>query len=71
VKFKGLRFADVAEIQEAVTDELKKAKKKNFRQVFRKCRIAHKPIYMPIELILNKNEISVFNIYQRILKIQS
>jgi hypothetical protein len=44
VKFKGLRFADVAEIQEAITDELKKAKKENFRQLFRYCGTAQKPI---------------------------
>jgi hypothetical protein len=32
MKLKGLHFADVAEIQEAVTDELKKVqKKRNFR----------------------------------------
>ena len=35
MKLKGFHFADVAEIQEAVTDELKK------------------PVYMPMELILN------------------
>jgi len=34
VKFKGLRFADVAEIQEAVTYELKKAKKEEFSAGF-------------------------------------
>jgi len=28
INLKGLHFADVAEIQEAVTDELKKVKKK-------------------------------------------
>jgi hypothetical protein len=33
MKVKGLHFADVAEIQEAVSDELKKAKKRNFRQL--------------------------------------
>jgi hypothetical protein len=30
MKLKVLRFTDVAEIQEAVTDELKKAKKRTF-----------------------------------------
>jgi len=45
---------EVAEIQEAVTDELKKVQKRNFRQLFRKCTIAQKPVYMPMELILNK-----------------
>jgi D-alanyl-D-alanine dipeptidase len=31
MKLKGPHFADVAEIQKDVTDELKKAQKKNFR----------------------------------------
>jgi histone-lysine N-methyltransferase SETMAR len=36
MKLKGFHFADVAEIQEAVIDELKKVqKKRNFRQLFR------------------------------------
>ena len=30
MKFKGLRFADVVEIQEAVIDELKKVQKEEF-----------------------------------------
>jgi imidazolonepropionase-like amidohydrolase len=34
MKLKGLHFADVAEIQEAVTDELKKVQKRNFQQLF-------------------------------------
>jgi len=51
IKSKGLHFADVAEIQEAVTDELKKAKKRNFRQLFRKCMTAKKPVCMAMELI--------------------
>jgi len=37
IKLKGLHFADVAEIQESVTDELKKVQKRNFWQLFRKC----------------------------------
>ena len=37
MKLKLLHFADVAEIQEAVTDELKKVQKEEFRQVFRNC----------------------------------
>jgi len=36
MKSKGLHFADVAEIQEAVTDELKKAQKKAFSAAFQK-----------------------------------
>jgi histone-lysine N-methyltransferase SETMAR len=40
MKLKGLQFADVAEVQEAVTDELKKVQKGEFRQLFRKCTTA-------------------------------
>jgi hypothetical protein len=36
MKLKGLHFADVAEIQEAVTDELKKVKKEEFSAGFQK-----------------------------------
>jgi len=34
MKLKGLYFADVAEIQEAVTDELKKVQKEEFSASF-------------------------------------
>jgi hypothetical protein len=36
MKIKGLHFADVAEIQEAVTDELKNVKKEEFSAAFQK-----------------------------------
>ena len=36
MKLKGLQFADVAEIQEAVTDELKKVQKEEFSAAFQK-----------------------------------
>jgi hypothetical protein len=36
VRLKGLHFADVAEIQEAVTDELKKVQKEEFSAAFQK-----------------------------------
>jgi hypothetical protein len=36
MKLKGLYFADVAEIQEAVTDELKKVQIKEFSAAFQK-----------------------------------
>jgi hypothetical protein len=55
MKLKGLNFADVAEIQEAVTDELKNVQKVEFSASFRKLYDAQKPVYMPMELILNKN----------------
>jgi len=55
MKLKGLQFADVAEILEAVTDELKKVQKeRNFRQLFINCTITQKPVYMQMGLILNK-----------------
>jgi hypothetical protein len=54
MKLKGLHISDVAEIQEAVGDELKKFQKDEFSAVFRKGTTAQKPVYMPMELILNK-----------------
>jgi len=36
MKLKGLHFADVAEIQEAVTDELKKVQKEEYSAAFQK-----------------------------------
>ena len=36
MKLKGLHFVDVAEIQEAVTDELKKVQKQEFSAAFQK-----------------------------------
>jgi hypothetical protein len=36
MKLKGLRFADVAEIQEAVAHELKKVEKEEFSAAFQK-----------------------------------
>jgi len=36
MKLKGLHFADVAQIEEAVTVELKKVQKEKFLAVFRK-----------------------------------
>ena len=36
MKLKGLHFADVAEIQEAVTDELKEIQKVEFSVAFQK-----------------------------------
>jgi hypothetical protein len=36
MKLKGLHFADTAEIQEAITDELKKVQKEEFLAAFQK-----------------------------------
>jgi len=48
-----LHFADVAEIQVAVTDELKKVQTEEFLARFRNRTIAQKTVYMTMELILN------------------
>ena len=68
MKLKGLHFADVAEIQVAVIDELKKAQKRNFRQIFGNCTTPQKREYMSMELILNKNKVWAFITYLRFLK---
>jgi len=60
MKLKGLHFADVAEIQDAVTDKLKKVQKRYFRQLFRNCTTMKKPVYMPMEYILNKKKLCDF-----------
>jgi hypothetical protein len=54
MRLKGLYFADVAEIQEAVIDELKRVQKEVFSAAFQKLYDRAKAyIYMPMELILN------------------
>jgi hypothetical protein len=63
--FKGLDFADVAEIQEA--DERKNVQKEEFSAAFQKLYDSAKPVYMPMELILNKN-VCVLVICFRFLK---
>jgi hypothetical protein len=65
MKLKGLHFADVAEIQEAVTDELKKVQKENFSAVFRNCTTAKKPVYMPMEIILKKKQSNVNSMFKK------
>ena len=56
IKLKGLHFADVAEIQEAVSDELKKVQKEEFSTAFQKLYDCAKPLYMQLELILSKKK---------------
>jgi len=54
MKLKGLHFADVAEIQEAVNDELQKVQEEEISAAFQKLYDRAKAcIYMPIELILS------------------
>jgi hypothetical protein len=52
-EFNRTHFADVAEIQESGTDELKKVQKEEFAAAFQKLYGRAKPVYMPVELILN------------------
>jgi hypothetical protein len=48
MKFKDLHFADDAEIQLVVIDELKRFPKQEFSADFRKSTTALKPAYMPM-----------------------
>jgi len=57
MKLKGLHFMDVAEIEEAVTDELKKVQK---RGNFSSFSTMQKPLYRLLELILNKKKVCIF-----------
>jgi hypothetical protein len=49
MKLKGLHFAEGTEIQESVIDELKD----EYSAAFQKLYDLQKPVYMPMELILN------------------
>jgi hypothetical protein len=71
MKLKRLHFADVAKIQEAVTDELKKAQKDEFSAAFQKLHDRGKAciLYIPVELILNKRKLCVFLMSLQIKKI--
>jgi hypothetical protein len=46
MKLKGLHFTDIAEIQEAVTDELKKFQKEEFSAAFQKIVRPRKNLYV-------------------------
>ena len=65
MKLKGLQ---IAEIQESVTDQLKKGQKRNFRQLFRNCMTPQNPVYMLVELILNLKKVCVFDLKKIIHK---
>jgi len=56
MKIKGTHFADVAEIQEAVTDKLMKVQKEDFWAAFQKMYDRAKVVYVQMELILNKKK---------------
>jgi len=53
MKLKGFYFADVAEIQGAVSDELKKVQKGEFSAAFQKLYDRAKPVHTQMEFILN------------------
>ena len=52
MKLKGLHFADVAEIQEAVTDELKKVQKEEFLAAFSETVRPRKSLYIYIYIYI-------------------
>jgi len=53
MKLKELHFADVAEIQDPVTEELKKVQKEEFSAALQKLSTAQKPIYIYIYIYTN------------------
>jgi superfamily I DNA and RNA helicase len=55
MKLKGLHFADVSEIQETITDEVKKVQKEEFSVAFQKLYDRAKAC-MAVEVILNKKK---------------
>ena len=70
MKLKGLHFADVDEIQEAVTDELKKVQKEEFSAAFQKLSDRAKAcIYANGVYFELKKTLLVFLICVRFLKI--
>jgi hypothetical protein len=69
MKLKELHFADVAEIQVSVTDELNRVQKEEFSEAFQKLYDRSKAcIHLPVELILNKKKVCVFLMCHRFKK---
>jgi hypothetical protein len=58
VKLQGLHFAGVAEIQEVITDELKKVQREEFSETLINCTSTQKFVYMPKDMILNNKDMS-------------
>jgi hypothetical protein len=71
MKLKGFHFADVADIQEVVTDDLKNVHKEEFTQLLRNCMTALKPVYTPMEFILNKKVMCLPHVSSIFYKYQS
>jgi hypothetical protein len=64
MKLKGLHFADVAEIQESITDELKKVQKEEFSAAFQKMHDHAKAcIYATGSYFELKKKVSVFLVF--------
>ena len=65
MKLKGLHFADIAEIQEAITDELKKVQKEEFLAAFQKLPLCRNLYICQWCLNLNKKEKYVSSILKK------
>ena len=63
IKLKVFNIADVAQIQEAVKDELKKVQKEEFSAGVQKLYQLQKPVYMPMEFIFNKKGICLLQFF--------
>ena len=61
MKLKGLHFADVSEIQEAVTDEVKKVQKEEFSADFQKLYDRAKACIYTNEAYFELEKICVFD----------
>jgi hypothetical protein len=70
-KLKMTPLKDIAEIQETVTDELKKVQKEEFSAVFLKMYDHTNPVYMSMELILNNKSYVSSSCAVNLKKIQS
>jgi hypothetical protein len=68
MKLKGLHFADFAEIQEAVTDELKKIQREEFSAAFHKM---YDRVYIRMELIWNKIKLCLPHVSSSFKKIST
>jgi hypothetical protein len=64
MNLKGLHSVDIAEIQEAITNEFKKVQKEEFSAAFQKLYDCAKPVYMALELILNLKKRYVSSIFE-------
>ena len=56
MKLKELHFEDIAEIQGAVTDEIKEFQNEKISTHIQKTYDGAKPVNMPMVLVLNKNK---------------